>query len=81
MISVDTEFIIPFLIYLKDNPLTVAAIIFVLGSIAKLTPWVIDDKILTFIKGLLQIITPGSGVTANNISEKMRKKWDQQSVS
>ena len=72
MISTDLDFIIPFLTWLKDNPLTVALVFFVLGSIAKATPWVVDDKILTFIKGIFQLITPGSGITVANIKEKYK---------
>ena len=52
MISTDGLFIVPFLMWLKDNPLTVALVLFVFSAIAKATPWVGDDKIITFIKGV-----------------------------
>lgn len=78
MISVDMEFIIPALNWLRDNPITVGLFFFILGAFAKATPWVADDKILTFLKGLIMLITPGSGVTANNIKEKYALPTDEE---
>jgi hypothetical protein len=69
MIGLDAVFFIPMAKWVLANPVSVFFALGLLTVVAKATPWVFDDKILTLLKGVLQVVIPGTGVSVKNISE------------
>ena len=58
--------------FLSNNLIAITAILWILKSIAKATPWAIDDEIIQIVTGLISKLAPGFN-KATNISDNILK--------